>query len=212
MACVCCGCNECPNDCSFDVDVSVDDTLGTATESVSPASCTTCNESASNPVDYSGDTVTASAYNGGSGTGGFGRADEYESAGGVAYTRAASITVNIDCDFSTKKRIVEATLIVSDSQNTDPFTPGIGFQKRQTLDIVYSLLADIGCADAIDDITVVGDLSGVTINGTSYSWTVDSYVDVCEELDGSNVYQPCGDYLTPNVPEVTVTFSKRAGC
>lgn len=212
MVCVCCGCDSCPNDCAFDVDVSVDDTLGTATESVAPASCTTCSESATNPVAYGSDTVTAAAYNSSSGIGGFGRADEYTSGGGVAYTRAASITVNIFCDIATKKRSVEVALFVQDSQNTDPFYPGIGFQKRQTLDVTYSIDAEIGCADVLDDITVVGDLDGVTINGTLYSWTVDSYVDVCEELDGSYVYQPCTDYLTPNVPEVTITFSKRAGC
>lgn len=216
MVCPCCGCRSCPDECSFDVDTSVDDDLGTATASVSPDACDTCDDVATNPVEYSGNFVTASAYNSGGGQiGGFGRVDETASAGGTSFSRGNSIVVNVTCvptSPNVYKRIVEVALAVIQFRSEEPFYAGVGFQKLQALYITYFLEAEIGCADVIDDIVVVADLDEVVINGTSYSWSVIEYVDSCQELDENLDYQPCSDFLTPNVPEVTVSFSKRAGC
>lgn len=212
MVCVCCGCLSCPEECSFDVEVDVSDSLGTGSASVSPASCVSCSEVDTNVATGGGNSITSSAYNSASGIGGFGRADENLSGPAATYTRSATVTINLGCDPDTKRRIVEASLFVQDSFLVNPFYPGVGFQKRQTLDISYEANIDIGCADSIDSITAVGDINGVTVNGTSYSWTVLTYDEVCEQLDANQQYQPCLDYLSPDVPEVTVAFQKRAGC
>ena len=210
---MCCGCNECPDECSFDVEVSVDDTVGTGTLAAIPTACDSCEAVSVADVVFFGDNTIAINVQGGTNIPlGTGAASETVSGGGVSYTRSARIDIYFECVFQSKKRKVLAVLETNDLKATEPFYAGIGFQKRQSLRILYSLTVELGCADAIDDITAVGSLSGVTINGTDYPWTVEDYVDVCEELDGNLEYQPCGDYLTPDIPEVTVTLSKRAGC
>jgi hypothetical protein len=130
----------------------------------------------------------------------------------VSYSRFGSIVVGVVCDFSSKKWKVTALLAAQSFQATEPFYAGIGFQKTQQTDANYFAEVEIGCADVTDEIIVVGDEDGVTINGTLYSWTVDSYTESCTELDGNLDPQACADYLPIVIPEVTVAFSRRAGC
>ena len=218
MVCVCCGCNECPNYCSFNVESSLDDSVGTSTVTATPASCTGCaTVSESDSQTYGSNTAVTNASVGpgsgvSSGLSGTGRADESTSGGGVSYSRFGSIVVGVVCDFSSKKWKVTALLAAQSFQATEPFYAGIGFQKTQQTDANYFAEVEIGCADVTDEIIVVGDEDGVTINGTLYSWTVDSYTESCTELDGNLDPQACADYLPIVIPEVTVAFSRRAGC
>jgi hypothetical protein len=151
-------------------------------------------------------------FGGTTGLSGSGRADESTSGGGVQYTRFGSIVVSVVCELGSKKWKVTALLSAQSFQATDPFYAGIGFQKTQQTDAYYSIEVEIGCADVTDEITVVGDGDGVTINGTLYSWTVDDYTESCTELDENLDPQACEDYLPIVIPEVTVAFSRRAGC
>jgi hypothetical protein len=192
--------------------IDTQDTLGSNSITLDRGSCTgPCSDAVTNTATFGDDSVTVTASYGG-GITGFGRADESNSSGGVGYTRAVSITATLTCDFSTKKWELNVTLVESDFQNTDPFYSGIGFQKKQTLDLVYSIDLELGCADKVNLVDVVADGDGVTVDGEFYDWQVISYSETCEELDGNNVYQPCGDYLAFNVPTVTFEFKRRTGC
>lgn len=215
MVCVCCGCNECPGLCPFSVEADVVDSVGNASASMTPAGCTTdCGEDQYVQEENGNDYVVA-AVNKSSGNGvmqGYSSVQETNSSGGVTYTRSVVLFIDFQCvgfDFQWQ---ATAVLTVSDFEETEPFYSGIGAQKRKSLNLGYSVTQLIGCADSVDDITAVANLSGVTINGTSYSWTVNSYSEVCEELDENLVYQPCEDYLEPNVQTLTVVISKLAGC
>jgi hypothetical protein len=215
MVCPCCapGCENCPDYCSFDLAIECDDTVGTNSITLDRGSCTgPCSDAVTDTATFGSDSVTVTASYGGGGVTGFGRADESTSSGGVAYTRASSISVTVTCDAVTKKWELNITLVESDSQNTDPFYSGIGFQKKQSLDLVYSIDLELGCADKVNLIEIEANGSGATVDGTFHNWSVVSYSETCEELDGSLVYQPCADYLSANVPTVTFTFSRRAGC
>lgn len=212
MVCVCCGCSECPNLCAFDAESSLEDSVGTSTVSAVPTSCTGCGTVSEADQQLYGSNVASTTAEVGTSLIGTGRADESTSGGGVSYTRFGSVSVNAVCNFSSKKWKITALLAAQSFQATDPFYAGIGHQKTQQTDAYYSLEVEIGCADAVDEIIVVGDGDGVTINGTAYSWTVDSYVESCTELDGNLDPQACEDYLPIVIPEVTVTFSRRAGC
>lgn len=130
----------------------------------------------------------------------------------MQYTRFGSISAIVECDFLTKKWVVSVLLAGQSSQLTEPFVSGVGFTKVQQTDAFYSIEQELGCAESVDDIEVVGDEDGVTINGTLYAWVVDSFTESCSELDGNQDYQPCTDYLPLVIPEVTVSFSRRGGC
>lgn len=217
MVCPCCanGCDACPSICAFDFEISIDDAVGSHSYTLSHSDCADpCTDSVYDQATIGNDylTIAANYLPIGAGVTGYGRVDETDSSGGVGYTRGVSITGTIECDPATKKWVGTFSLDVSDFESTDPFYSGIGFQKEKTLVIQYSATAELGCADATSSVTAVADGSGVTIAGTSYSWTVNSYAETCKELDGSQQYQPCVDYLAPAIPEVTFTLSKRAGC
>lgn len=213
MVCVCCGCNECPGYCPFSVEAEVADSLGNASASMTPANCTTdCGQDELVQEDFDDDYVVAAVSKDGLVIQGYSSATETTSGGGVTYSRSVVLYINFECvgfDFQWQ---ATAVLSVNDYEETEPLYSGIGPQKRKTLTVNYTMVETIGCADVIDDITAVADLSGVTINGTSYAWTVNSYSEVCEELDENLVYQPCTDYLQPNVQTLTVSISKLAGC
>lgn len=179
---------------------------------MTPADCdTSCGEAESNQTDVADGYVIA-AVSKETVMQGYSAVNENTSAGGVNYSRAVVLFIDIECVGVDLQWQALAVLSVNDYEETEPFYSGIGPQKRKTLDIYYSKVVKLGCASAIDDITAVASLSGVTINGTAYSWDVTTYSEVCEELDGNLEYQPCTDYLEPNVQELTVTFSKIAGC
>lgn len=214
MVCPCCdpGCESCPDYCAFDLDIECDDTVGSNNVTLDRGSCTgPCSDTVTDTATFGSNSVTVTASYG-SGVVGFGRVDESTSSGGVNYTRAASITATITCDAATKKWELNLALVENDFQSTDPFYSGVGFQKKQQLDLVYSIDVELGCADKVNLIEIEADGSGATVDGTFYNWTVVSYAEACEELDGNLVYQPCADYLSPNVPTVTFAFSRRAGC
>lgn len=220
MVCVCCApqevCSGCPDNCSFEVETSLDDAIGTSSVTATPTNCSDADCDDAFEADnqfYGSNTASTTANISPSGNiNGSGRADEYVSGGGVSYSRFGSISMGLECEFGTNKWKVGLLLFAQSFQATEPFYPGIGFQKIQQTDAAYYLELEIGCADAIDDIAVVGDGDGVTINGTFYSWIVDSYTESCTELDGNLDPQPCADYLPVVIPEVTVTVSRRAGC
>lgn len=219
MVCVCCEeCPECPNFCSFDMEVSLVDSIGTSDTSATPASCTGCLRADGTDVQFYGSNVAQTlaqvpGSNSPSGSifDGSGRADEATSGGGVLYNRFGSIFYSVGCDSSKKWKIV-AQLGAQSFQGTEPFVPGKGFQKVQQTDAAYNLEVLIGCADSTDEIILIGDEDGVTINGTLHSWVVTFYTESCNELDDNQDYQDCEDYLPIVIPTVTMTISRRAGC
>jgi hypothetical protein len=214
MVCPCCAtdCETCPPYCSFNVESSLDDSVGTSNVSATPSDCVTCNESEADFQSYGSNSAQTTGSVSGSGMSGSGRADESTSGGGVQYSRFGSIVASVECNFATKKWVVTVLLSGQSFQATDPFVSGVGFTKVQQTDALYSVEQQLGCAESVDEIEVVADEDGVTINGTTYSWVVDSFTESCIELDGNQDYQPCADYLPLVIPEVTVSFSRRGGC
>lgn len=196
------------------MEVSLVDSIGTSDISATPASCTGCLTANEIDVQFYGSNSaqTLAQLPMESGMVGSGRADEATSGGGVLYNRFGSIFYNVNCDVGSKKWKIIAQLAAGLFQATDPFVSGKGFQKVQQTDAEYNLEVLIGCADSTDEIIVIGDEDGVTINGILHSWVVNFYTEQCIELDENLDYQDCEDYLPIVIPTVTMTISRRAGC